>query len=74
MNPNTAQLDLHRRALNRAHALAESWQGDQTAITKAQAAELLMDVIQLGGWTQSDAESERHLAVVPDRASDGGRR
>lgn len=57
--------DLYCRALDRAHALAEQWQGDQTPITRAGAAELLMEVIQLNGWTQADVSPERHLSAVP---------
>ncbi|KAF0646565.1 MULTISPECIES: hypothetical protein [Streptomyces] len=60
----TEQLDLHRRALARAHALTEQWQGDQTPITRAQAAEQLADAIQLHGWTQTAAPVERHLSPV----------
>ncbi|MET9957387.1 hypothetical protein ABZ135_38330, partial [Streptomyces sp. NPDC006339] len=56
--------DLRDRALNRTHALAEQWQGDHTPITRAQASELLMEVIQLNGWTQTAVQPERHLAVA----------
>lgn len=59
--------DLYSRALNRAHALAEQWQGDQTPITRAEASELLMEVIQLHGWTQTAAPTERHLSAVSER-------
>ncbi|KAF0646295.1 MULTISPECIES: hypothetical protein [Streptomyces] len=59
-----AELDLHRRAIARAHALVEQWQGDPTRITRAQAAEQLAVVIQLHGWTQTDPPAERHLSPV----------
>lgn len=64
------RLDRAMRALDRAHALAESWQGDQQTITHAQAAEQLMDVIQLSGWTQTDAQPALHVA----RAAEGSGR
>jgi hypothetical protein len=35
--------------------LVEEWQGDQTSTTRAEAAVLLAEVLQLHGWTQSDA-------------------
>ncbi|MER7788574.1 hypothetical protein [Streptomyces sp. NPDC097640] len=56
--------DRHVRALDRAHALAEEWSGDQSPITRAKAAELLMEVLQLDGWTVS--EPRLALRAVPD--------
>jgi predicted nucleic acid-binding protein len=64
MNANPPQFGLYRRAVARAHALAEIWQGDQESITKDQAASQLMEVLELHGWTQTAAPTERHLAVV----------
>ncbi|MFE5301834.1 hypothetical protein [Streptomyces sp. NPDC056632] len=59
---------LNSRALARAHALAEQWQGDPATITRAEASTLLMEVIQLRGWTQTPVEPARHLGAVRDAA------
>lgn len=45
------RLDKQSRALNRAHALAESWTGHQTLITRDGAARLLDQVLG-DGWMQ----------------------
>ncbi|TXS50152.1 hypothetical protein [Streptomyces sp. t39] len=58
--------DLYSRALNRALSLAEQWQGDQTPITRAQAAEQLMEVLTLHGWEQTTRTAETHLNLVPE--------
>ncbi|MGK3107931.1 hypothetical protein [Streptomyces sp. WAC05858] len=53
----------HTRALDRAHALAEEWSGDPRPISRAEAAELLSEVLQLDGWTVS--EPRPVLRAVP---------
>lgn len=55
---------LYERPLARAHALAETWDGDHTPITRHQAAELLYEVLATTGWTQTEAPTA-HLAAVP---------
>lgn len=45
----------YSRALDRAHSLAEEWSDDQSPISRAEAAELLAEVLRLDGWTASDS-------------------
>lgn len=54
---------LYQRPLARAHALAEQWDGDQTPITRHQAAQQLAEALNPDGWTETAAP---HLAAVPD--------
>ncbi len=62
--------DRYVRALDRAHSLAEEWSGDQRPITRAQAAVLLMEVLQLDGWTVDEPPV---LRAVPDPEPPSGR-
>lgn len=59
------RLDRVNRALDRAHALAESWDGSREPITRTQAAELLLQVIDLRGWdrTAPDPTADRRTAL-----------
>lgn len=43
---------LYERPLARAHALVESWAGDNTLITRSDAAALLDGVLDPTGWTE----------------------
>jgi hypothetical protein len=44
----------YSRALDRAHALADQWSGDPAPFTRAEAAELLSEVLRLDGWAVSE--------------------
>lgn len=57
-----AQLDLTRRALNRADALTDQWAGDMTLITRSAAADLYATVLELHGWEQTNPPA---LHTVP---------
>lgn len=57
-----AQLDLTRRALNRADALTDQWAGDMTTTTRSAAADLYATVLELHGWTETDPPT---LHTVP---------
>lgn len=59
-----ARLDKTFRALDRAHALAEGWDGSDEAITRTQAAELLSSAIELNGWDQIDDPRVERLACL----------
>lgn len=54
---------LYRR-LDRAHALADVWDGDPAPITRAEAAELLYSVLSDEGWTLTEPDQPA-LALVP---------
>lgn len=56
------------RALARADALADTWAGDQTLVTRSAAAELFASVLELDGWEQSESEPA-HLRLVTDGSS-----
>lgn len=56
--------DRYVRALDRAHALAEEWSDDRSLISRADAAELLSEVLRLDGWTVSEPAGAR-LRLVP---------
>jgi hypothetical protein len=56
---------LYERPLARAHALAESWTGDRTPITRDEAAALLHDAIDPAGWAETNQRPVT-LAAVPD--------
>ncbi|MFD3802618.1 hypothetical protein ACFWTC_03095 [Streptomyces sp. NPDC058619] len=56
---------LRARALERAYALTDLWTGDTTPTTRADAAEIFADVLELGGWEQHDPEPAT-LRLVPD--------
>ncbi|MER5461633.1 hypothetical protein ABT010_13285 [Streptomyces sp. NPDC002668] len=58
------RLDKQSRALDRAHAMTEEWAGDMTTVTRSAAADLFASLIELNGWTQTDARPR--LAAVPD--------
>lgn len=62
-SPHRARLDKMSRALDRAHALVEQWTGDQTVVTRSEAADLFASVLELNGWEQTPAPP--HLALVP---------
>jgi hypothetical protein len=63
---------LYERPLARAHALAETWDGDHTTITRHEAAELLNQVLNPAGWTQTEPPTA-NLAVVPTAPECGWR-
>lgn len=52
------------RALDRAHALADLWSDDPALISRAEAAELLSEVLRLDGWTVGEPLYAR-LRLVP---------
>jgi hypothetical protein len=54
----------YSRALDRAHALADLWSDDPALISRAEAAELLSEVLRIDGWTVSEPLSAR-LRLVP---------
>lgn len=57
------RLDKQARALNRADAVADGWAGDMTPVTRSAAADLFASVLELNGWTQTDAVPK--LRAVP---------
>jgi hypothetical protein len=61
--------DLYERPLARAHALAEQWSGDQTPITRSEAAELLYTVLDSHGWTQAETAAPTLTLVTTESAS-----
>ncbi|MEU7240271.1 hypothetical protein [Streptomyces sparsogenes] len=56
--------DRYVRALDRAHALADLWSDDRSLISRAEAAELLSEVLRLDGWMVSEPAGAR-LRLVP---------
>jgi hypothetical protein len=56
--------DKMARALERANALTQEWDGDMTLISRSEAADLFASVLELNGWTQVD--SRPPLRAVPD--------
>ncbi|MFD3717240.1 hypothetical protein [Streptomyces sp. NPDC058674] len=59
---------LRARALERAYALTDLWTGDPTPITRADAAAIYADALELDGWEQSDPEPAP-LRLVTDGSS-----
>jgi hypothetical protein len=58
----------YSRALDRAHALADQWSGDRSSFTRAEAAELLSQVLLLDGWTVTEPLSAPLWLVPPVEA------
>lgn len=58
------------RALDRVNALAESWEGDLTSLTRSEASEIFELMARLSGWEQTPAEAEERpvLSLVPPTA------
>lgn len=52
------------RALERANALAEQWEGDLTLVTRSAAAGLFADLLDLNGWEQGDPPAPPLRLVV----------
>ncbi|MGP3684125.1 hypothetical protein ACTVZO_05325 [Streptomyces sp. IBSNAI002] len=59
---------LRARALERAWALTDSWTDDHTPITRAAAAEVFAEVLELDGWQQTSPPSTP-LHLVTDGSS-----
>ncbi|MFE2017567.1 hypothetical protein ACFW9O_05855 [Streptomyces sp. NPDC059499] len=75
--PIRPRLDL-LRALDRAHALVEEWDGDPAPIARSDAADMLAEVLKLHGWEQKPQPGPRlravpalSVAVVLGHADDG---
>lgn len=58
---------LRARARERAYALIDSWTADPTPITRAAAAEVFAQALELSGWQQTDPPSAP-LRLVTEQA------
>lgn len=54
---------LYVRPVSRVYALTESWTGDHTPITRDEAARIVLEHIEVRGWTEADQVPPRLASV-----------